>query len=86
MVLFLGGTCKHKFWFIWCTNFCKSGAFNYFNKLKLTDDIKNRRNFSMNQSTKINVAALAFQINQSHNVGIVRSKQVDAQATILALF
>ena len=33
----------------------------------------------MNQSTKINVAALAFQINQSHNVGIVRSKQVDAQ-------
>ena len=28
------------------------------------------------KSTKINVDALAFQINQSHNVGIVRSKQV----------
>ena len=81
MVLFLGGTCKHKFWFIWCANSCKSGAFAYVNKLKLADDIKNKRN-----STKINVDALAFQINQSHNVGIVRSKQVDAQATILALF
>ena len=59
MVLFLGGTCKHKFWFIWCANSCKSGAFAYVNKLKLADDIKNKRN-----STKINVDALAFQRNQ----------------------